>query len=135
MESQHFLFSALTFGSTSIDNHVGTKYPVSGQKTSLVCDIMARLILYLVVGGVQNNMAPTPGYEDAYFTSVTTKDTVAIKHAVQTLACKVKTPSWKQVSFLLKTMTNIKSSYIQEPVCPVRIYVSGNGADLVETHT
>ena len=77
-------------------------------------------------------LAPTKGYEDAFFTSGTAKDAAQFMDKKEHLSRYVATLVWKQDSVLAKVMTNLKDPALIVPARPTRTYLCGSGPDAVD---
>ena len=62
--------------------------------------------------------APTPGYEDVYFTSGSTKDAAQFQDTVNKLSRCVGTQSWKKASVLSKAMGDLIAPVFTSPTRP-----------------
>ena len=77
--------------------------------------------------------APTPGYEDVYFTLGSTKDAAQFQETVNKLSRCVGTQSWKKASVLSKAMCNLVAPIYTAPTRPVRQYMTGAAGTRVQT--
>ena len=69
--------------------------------------------------------APTPGYEDVYFMSGSTKDAEQFQDTVNKLSRCVGKQSWKKASVLSKAMGDLVALVYTSPTCPSRQHMTG----------
>ena len=77
--------------------------------------------------------APTPGYEDVYFTSGSTKDAAQFQDTVNKLSRCVGTQSWKKASVLSKAMGDLIAPIFTSPTRPSRVYMTGQAGSRTRT--
>ena len=77
--------------------------------------------------------APTPGYEDVYFTSGPTKDAAQFQGTVNKLSRCVGTQCWKKASVLSKAMGDLVAPVYTGPTRPSRQYMTGAAGSRTRT--
>ena len=67
-------------------------------------------------------VAPTPGQEDVYFTTRSTKDATTFQDTVKKLVWYVPTVAgWKQIPKLGEAMNGLRDPVFDQPTRPVRV--------------